>query len=87
MVTKRFRNPRALSSALASLGMLQPQALGFLNRLVTLVSASNLYIDTCRVVLKLSFIMNSGNDFVKLNSCQNSSYAIHHFARVNQREK
>ena len=27
------------------LGTLQPQALGFLNRLVTLVSASNFYLD------------------------------------------
>ena len=44
-VTKRLRNPLALSSALALLGTLQPQALGFLNRLVTLVSASNLYVD------------------------------------------
>ena len=44
MVTKRLRNLRARSSALASLGTLQPQALGFLNRLVTLVSVSNLYI-------------------------------------------
>ena len=44
MVTKRLRNPRALSSALAALGTLQPRALGFLNRLVTLVSASNFYL-------------------------------------------
>ena len=44
MVTKRFRNAWALSSALASLGTLQPQALGFLNRLVNLVSVSNLYL-------------------------------------------
>ena len=44
-VTKRLRNPRALSSTLASLGTPQPQALGFLNHLVTLVSASNLYIE------------------------------------------
>ena len=44
MVTKRLRNPRALSSTLAVLGMLQPRALGFLNHLVTLVSASNFYL-------------------------------------------
>ena len=44
MVTKRLRNPRARSSALASLGTLQPRALGSLNRLVTLVSAPNLYV-------------------------------------------
>ena len=44
MVTKRFRNPWTLSSALASLRTLQPWALGFLNHLVTLVSASNLYL-------------------------------------------
>ena len=39
-----YRNPRALSSALATLGTLQPRALGFLNRVVPLVSASNYYI-------------------------------------------
>ena len=41
MVTKLIRNPQALSSALAVLGMLQPRALRFLNSLVTLVLASN----------------------------------------------
>ena len=44
MVTKRVKNPRALSSALAALGTLQPRALGFLNSLVTLVLASNFYL-------------------------------------------
>ena len=44
MGSTRFRNPRALSSALASLGTLQPWALGFLNRVDTLVSVSNYYI-------------------------------------------
>ena len=37
-----YRNPRALSSVLATLGTLQPQALGFLNRVVPLVSASTM---------------------------------------------
>ena len=37
----RFRNPRALSSAL---GTLQPRALGFLKRVDSSVSVSNLYI-------------------------------------------
>ena len=41
--TKRFSNPQALSSALAALGTLQPQAFGLLNRLVPLVLASNYY--------------------------------------------
>ena len=44
MVTKRFINPRAQSSALALLGTLQPRALGFLNCLLTLFSVSNLYV-------------------------------------------
>ena len=44
MVTKQLRNPQALSSTLAVLGMLQPRALEFLNCLVTLVSASNYYV-------------------------------------------
>ena len=39
-----YRNPWALSSALATLGTLQPRALGFLNRVVPLVSASNYYL-------------------------------------------
>ena len=42
--TKRFSNPQALSSALPVLRMLQPQAFGLLNHLVTLVLASNYYI-------------------------------------------
>ena len=40
-----FRNPWALSSALATLGLLQPQALGFLNRVYPSDSASNYYIN------------------------------------------
>ena len=45
MGSVRFRNPRALSSALAALRTLQPMALGFLNCVDPLVSVSNLYID------------------------------------------
>ena len=45
MGSTRFRNPQALSSALASLGTLQPRAFGFLNCVDPLVSASNLYED------------------------------------------
>ena len=45
MGSTRFRNPRALSSALALLEMLQPRALGFLNRVDPMDSMSNLYID------------------------------------------
>ena len=44
--TKRFSNPQALSSALAALGMLQPQAFQLLNRLVLLVLVSIIYILT-----------------------------------------
>ena len=42
-----YRNPRALSSTLAMLGTLQPRALGFLNHVVPLVSASNYYLEHC----------------------------------------
>ena len=44
-----FRNPRALSNALAALGLLQPQALGFLNHVDPSDSASTYCIDatTC----------------------------------------
>ena len=52
MGTTRFRNPRALSSALATLGTLQPRALGFLNRVVPLVLASNYYADITKMVTK-----------------------------------
>ena len=45
MGSTRFRNPRALSSALASLGTLQPRALGFLNPVDPMDSMSNLYVD------------------------------------------
>ena len=41
MVTKQFSNPQALSSALAELGTLQPQAIGLLNCLVPIVLVSN----------------------------------------------
>ena len=43
MVPTRFRDPQALSSALATLGTLQPRAFGSLNRVETLDSASNYY--------------------------------------------
>ena len=39
-----FRNPRALSSALAALGTLQPRALGFLNTVDPLDTVSNCYL-------------------------------------------
>ena len=39
-----FRNPRALSSALAMLGLPQPWALGFLNSGDPFVSASEYYL-------------------------------------------
>ena len=40
-----FRNPRALSSALAALGTLQPRALGFLNTVDPLDTVSNSYTE------------------------------------------
>ena len=40
-----FRNPRALSSALATLGSPQSWALGFLNSVDPLVLPSNYYVD------------------------------------------
>ena len=39
-----FRNPQALSSALAALGTLQPRAFGFLNTVDPFVSVSNYYV-------------------------------------------
>ena len=43
---KLFSNPQALSSTLAMLGLPQPQALGFLNSVDPLASASNYYLVT-----------------------------------------
>ena len=43
MGSKLFRDPQALSSALASLGSPQPRAFGSLNNLEPLVSVSNYY--------------------------------------------
>ena len=45
MGSKLFRNPQALSSALAALGTLQPRAFVFLNNLEPLDSASNYYVE------------------------------------------
>ena len=45
MVSTLFRDPQARSSALAALGTLQPQAFGSLNRVETLDSVSNYYIE------------------------------------------
>ena len=46
MGSTRFRNPPALSSVLAALGTLQLRAVGFLNRVDPLVSASNYYVES-----------------------------------------
>ena len=45
MESMLFRNPRALSSAIATLGLQQPWAFGFLNSVDPLVSASNYYLE------------------------------------------
>jgi len=44
MESTLFRNPQALSIALAPLGSPKPQALWFLNSVDPLVSASNYYL-------------------------------------------
>ena len=45
MASTLFRDPQARSSALAALGTLQPRAFGSQNRVETLDSVSNYYID------------------------------------------
>ena len=67
MVTKLFRNPLALSSALAALGTLQPRALGFLNSLVTLVLAFNYYLVQI-VIFKKKWNLNKKIPGVKKSS-------------------
>ena len=54
-----FRNPRALSSALAALGTLQPRALGFLNTVDPLDTVSNCYIDS---TVETLCIVSSGHE-------------------------
>ena len=44
MGSTRFRDPRALSSALAAFGTQQPRAFGSLNRIDPLNSVSNYYL-------------------------------------------
>ena len=56
MGSTRFRNPQALSSALAGARALQPRAFGFLNRVDPLVSVSNYYIFVQR---ELSYVAES----------------------------
>ena len=46
MVSTGFRCPQALSSALTTLGTLQPWAFRHLNPVETLDSASNYYVET-----------------------------------------
>ena len=51
MVSTLFKDPQARSSALAALGMLQPRAFRSLNRVETLDSSSNYYLDRlCAIV-------------------------------------
>ena len=45
MVSTLFRDPQTRSSALAALGTLQPRAFRSLNRVETLDSVSNYYLD------------------------------------------
>ena len=45
MVSTLLRDPQALSSALAALGMLQPRAFGSPNRVDPLDSVSNYYLE------------------------------------------
>ena len=47
-----FRDPQALSSALAALGTLQPRAFGSLNHVDPLDSVSNYYIDILECDMK-----------------------------------
>ena len=53
-----FRNPRALSSALAVLGTPQPRAFGFLNPVDPLVAVSNYYLEL-QLHLNLQFALIS----------------------------
>ena len=58
MVSTLFRDPQALSSALATLGTLQPRAFGSLNRVETLDSASNYYIGFSIVTVRyITFVV------------------------------
>ena len=74
MVSTLFRDPQALSSALAALGTLQPRAFGSLNRVETLDSASN-YYDGKDVV---KVVNHSGNiiHVTRIRNLVNRSYVV-----------
>ena len=82
---KLFMNPRAPSSALATLGALQPGALRFIKSLCPLVSVSNLYL--CMYVghgFKLSPVI--GKILTELVLDQPSSYDLSRF-KMNRFQK
>ena len=59
MGSTRFRIPPALSSVLAALGMLQLRAVGILNGVDPLVSASNLYLVLSKLPLVIRVDWNA----------------------------
>ena len=63
-----FRIPRALSSALALLGTLQPRALGFQNTVDPLDTVSNCYIET--------------QGEIETPHCTNISLVLRHLATI-----
>ena len=59
-----FRNPRALSSALTTLGSLQPRAIGFLNRVDPSDLAPNYYTND---MIKAAYIQDLLNHRLTLD--------------------
>ena len=90
MVSEWFRSPQALSSALAALRMLQPLAIGFLNCLITLISASNYYLfysqEVANLQMYVSHFRASLDDLNNFNHdllsfCRNVSAGLSHLSR------
>ena len=61
MVSMLFRDPQAFSSILAAFGTLQPQAIGSLNHIETLDSASNYYLSYAYSIHAYVYILTQNN--------------------------
>ena len=76
MVSMLFRDPQARSSALAALGTLQPRAFGSLNRVETLDSASNYYLDMYySSVIKTCTFLNAIPYVTGTNTCTYTQFS------------
>ena len=72
---KRFSNPEALSSALAVLRTLQPQAFGLLNHLVHLVLAYKIAIEPIKCMLNIKKFGSISDAQITIQDVQKPSFS------------